>query len=155
MAERIHFYNVDSEVGRGKQNEATDVLLVKFFLKEISEASKSPGAQILGQLFVPPTPTLLLDAIPSNDLFLWIEAYQKIKKQSGWVDFNTDGIVTPVPLENIQPTYRVPGTANAYRTRSRYTLYALNFEYRHLFPDSWTNLARDPKVPSALRDQVG
>src|SRR3984893_9368619 len=154
MASKIHFYNIESHVGKGRQNEATDVLLVKFFLREIAEASKLPSAQVLGQPFIPPTPTLLLDATPSNDLFQWIEGYQKAKKQSTWIDFRPDGIVSPVPLENMQPTYKVRGS-NEYRTRDRYTLYALNFEYRQMFPESWANLARDPKIPSILRDRFG
>jgi len=158
MAHTELFYNIDESVGKGKQNEASDVLLVKFFLKEIAEASKTRPNEALGQPFVPPAAPLPLDGTPSEDFFLWIKTYQEIKKKSSWVSFAPDGIVSPVPPDNVQATRQVPGT-NRYETRDRYTLYALNLEYKNFFPKSWADLAHEPKAPGVLcnelRDRLG
>ena len=153
MAHTALFYNIGEWVGKGKQNEASDVLLVKFFLTEIAEATKTRPSQALGQRFIPPTATIPLDATPSDDFFLWVKAYQEVKKKSTWVSFAPDGIVSPVPPDNMHATQRVPGT-NRFVTKDRYTLYALNFEYRQFFPKSWADLAHEPKAPGALRDRL-
>lgn len=135
MANRIEqFYNVDSPVGKGKTNNAEDVLLVRFFLSQIKG---SAAARVFG--FDPPGS---LPVIPSFDAQLteWILAFQSSMHPSTKV--LKDGIVDPA---------RGTSTQRSTISHGIYTIVLLNNAYKANQKESHAALWLDQRVPPTLR----
>jgi hypothetical protein len=131
------FYNLDKAVGLNQPNATDDVMLVQFFLSELSNVHT---------IFVwnKPTEPLKVDGIKSQNLFNWIRSYQQgIKSQGSPVA--ADGIVNPA---------RGAATTRSTITNTIYTIVFLNNHFESLFPDRFGNLARDLKVPQPLRTSL-
>jgi len=123
------FYNLTKPVGKNQPNLSLDVLLVQFFLNEVSA---QPGSPI--QL-----PGKRLDANGNVDqnTIDWISAYQKSKSQ-----LYTDGIVDPIPERNL--------TASTPVHNKSYTLFELNFDFELKQPEKFNKIWQHPRCPAAL-----
>jgi len=123
MASKTLLYNVSEPVGKGCPNLADDVLLVRFFLRRISQAP-----DVKGPYFdMPLVPTY--DPQLSNAI-LW---FQKAVA-AAHAPVTADGRVDPSP-----------------NGQGWYTIRHLNFSYRKRFPQYGHLIENDPVFPGALR----
>ncbi|MBL8176588.1 MAG: hypothetical protein JNK48_18070 [Bryobacterales bacterium] len=123
MAFKILNYNVEGRVGQNSTNVDTDVLLVRFLLKRLSQTSRF--ASTYGNL--PLTPTF------DNQLKEAILWFQKLVRQAGR-PITVDGIVSPAP-----------------RGDGDYTINYLYRNYSKYYPQFRGDLDLDPNCPSALK----
>jgi hypothetical protein len=123
------FYNLTKPVGKSKPSLPLDVLLVKFFLKEIAAQG--------GAAMNPPNAPLDLTGTVDQNTVNWISAYQKSKFQ-----LYADGIVDPVPERNL--------TAATPVHNKVFTIFELNFDFELHQPEHFHKIWEHPRCPPAL-----
>jgi len=123
MASKTLLYNVSKPVGKSCPNVPDDVLLVRFFLRRISQSPDLHGPCS----DMPLVPTY--DA-PLTDAILWFQ------KAAGAAHFSitADGRVDPAP-----------------HGQGVYTIRHLNASYRKRYPQFEQAIESDPLFPSLLR----
>ena len=121
------FYNLTKSVGKKQPNQTLDVLLVQFFLREVSAQSG----------FAPAGGQLDLTGVVDQSTVDWISAYQKSKFQ-----LFCDGIVDPIPERNL--------TAQTPVHNKSYTLFELNFDFELKQPQHFHKIWEHPRCPAAL-----
>lgn len=123
MASKTLLYNVSKPVGKACPNLSDDVLLVRFFLRRISQAPDLNGP-FSDMPLVPSYDPQLSEAI------LW---YQKAVADSH-APISVDGRVDPAP-----------------HGQGIYTIRHLNFSYRKRYPQFGHFIENDPMFPGMLR----
>jgi hypothetical protein len=121
MAEKTLLYNVTSAVGKFRSNKTDDVLLVRFFLRRISQAPDIQG----------PYSNMPLVASFDEELGGAIKWFQKKVAEKG-KPITVDGVVDHSP------------NGTGY-----YTIRHLNKTYRTRYPQ-FTAIEGDPQFPGAL-----
>jgi hypothetical protein len=130
------FYNLDGPVGKGVRGQPDDILLVKYFLTELTKADQTWATA------APDTP-LAVDSLPSDALNEWITAYQQMKKNFHSSPVVVDGRVDPVP------GYWSSTTPNQH---AMFILSWMNSDFSVSFTDRFNDLAHDENAPAALRE---
>lgn len=127
-------WNVSQHVGCRSENpnQATDVELVQFFLRETIKV-RDLGAKAASGAF---TPSFELDGKYTSALGFWI-FYSQL---GGAAAATIDGIVSPAK-----------GTS--YGTGA-WAIAKMNYHYKKIFPNEWANLANDMRLSAALRAQL-
>jgi hypothetical protein len=124
MAWKQLLYNVTDAVGNRCPNQTDDVLLVRFFLRRISQAPDVMGPYS-DLPFTPAYDDQLGDAI------LWFQ--KKVAATHNPV--STDGRVDPAP----------------HGGSLFYTIRHLNMTYRRRYPQFQHSIENDPQLPGALK----
>ena len=84
----IVVYNIDSAVGSGRANKPDDVRLVQELLNAVARTERN---------WAPPTP-LAVDGKFSNNLRIWILAFQTRSAVMNQGKVVVDGLVDPIPM---------------------------------------------------------
>src|SRR5262249_50518971 len=132
------FYNVDKAVGKGRPNLGEDVLLVKFFMKEIHDFDAP-----MNSLVEFPEPELTLDTSVDDNLFAWILAFQKLFRAMGTA-CALDGVVDHAP--GTKGT-RTPG-------QTIYTIVLMSTFFQTQQPDIFPKLPDHPHIPGDLATKL-
>lgn len=128
------FYNLTRSVGKGEANDPLDVLLVQFFLKEVSAHPASP--------ILAPGSTLEVNGVMDQNTIDWVSAYQKSKPQ-----LYPDGAVDPIPERNL--------TAPTPVHHKVFTIFELNFDFEMKQPQHFHRIWEHPRCPPALGQALG
>lgn len=123
MALKTLLYNVSKSVGKSCTNAADDVLLVRFFLRRISQSPDLSGPYSNMPLTPGYDPTL-------TDAILW---FQKAVADAHF-KVTVDGRVDPAP-----------------HGQGIYTIRHMNASYRKRYPQFGHAIETDPLFPGALR----
>lgn len=127
MASKLVFYNVAKAVGKFCPNNPDDVLLVRFFIRRISQAP-----DVMGPFSdLPMTPTF------DNRLAEAIMWFQKTAASKN-ANIYADGKVDPEPH---------PG-------KGTYTIRHMNATYRRRYPQFQHAIEADPNLPAALNPSL-
>ena len=127
-------YNVSQHVGPGKANLGDDCELIRFFLAEILK-KPGPDRRVNG-----PAPTMGRDF----DLItgFWLFEYQFLMHEKGQATI--DGVASPAH-----------GVTISYPTGKFWLIGALNYSYKHDYPDNFPKLHEDSRLSMTLRNSIG
>lgn len=128
------FYNLDKPVGPQKTNATDDVMLVQFFISELSKT------RTIFEWNKPSEP-LLVNGQANDLLFRWIRSYQ-VAIKGGGSPVSADGVVDPATGA---------ATQRSSHTHTIYTIVFFNNHFESLFPQRFADLRKDPTVPGLLR----
>lgn len=136
MAEKwCPFYNVDSAVGKNCPNQTLDVMIVQFFLRELSA---HPDFMSHGR----PSQPCAVDGWYGPNTQAWIDWMQAFFKSKG-MSITVDGRIDPAPNSDWD--------AKSSVSQTKYTITHINGSFRKRYKTRHDHLENDLGVPSALR----
>jgi hypothetical protein len=132
------FYNVGAAVGRNATNLAPDVMIVQFFLRELSAHPDFAGGT--GR----PAQPCGVDGFYGPNTQAWIDWLQCYLKSRG-LSVTTDGRVDPAPNSD--------WSAKGSISQTKYTITHMNGSFRRRYRNRHDRLESDPAVPQTLRSK--
>jgi hypothetical protein len=142
MAQKFYpFYNVTQAVGKSCPNLPDDVMLVQFFIRELSkDPSVGTGAK--------PSSPITVDGLYTPALGEWILWIQKSLNAKSPGSTLADGRVDPARGMANDPKFLKSSISH-----TQYTIVTLNASYRYRQKSSHDALENDGRVPQLLRQK--
>ncbi len=139
------FYDIGAAVGTNKTNEASDVMLIQFFLFFIMI---SPGWGITRMSGPLPSTQMSQAVFPHDGIFRpaladMIKLFQSAANQAGLGPLVADGIASPGAV--------AWGRTDKNKTRRWYSIHAMNDILWRANNKRFLNLPQDTTVPAPLR----